>query len=107
MPRSSIVIHHVTARARKGHSERLGASLSGLVGRASAAQGCLHFALEQSTTDADLWVISGSWSGQQAMNAWLCSPDLSVFSELVQQCVVSSFDFETFVSVGAGEAEAV
>lgn len=106
MSRSSIVSHHVAARASAGRSEQLGAALSTLIAPASAAPGCLHFALSKSLTDGDVWVISGSWSGEQAMNAWFCSPDLTVFSELVVGRVVTHFDFQTFVSVSASEAEA-
>jgi quinol monooxygenase YgiN len=106
MSRSSVVSHHVAARASTGRSEQLGAALSPLIASASVAPGCLHFALHRSMTDADLWVISGSWSSEQSMNAWFCSPDLSVFSELVVGRVVTHFDFQTFVSMSAGEAEA-
>lgn len=106
MSRSSLVSHHITARASAGRSEQLGAALSTLIASASAAPGCLQFALHKSMTDGDLWVISGTWSGEQAMSAWFCSPDLTVFSELVVGRVVTHFDFQTFVSVSASEAEA-
>lgn len=106
MSRSSVVSHHVAARASAGRSEQLGAALSPLIASASVAPGCLHFALQRSMTDAEVWVISGTWAGEQAMNAWFCSPDLTVFSDLVVGRVVTHFDFQTFVSVSAGEAEA-
>ncbi|HEY0288464.1 MAG TPA: antibiotic biosynthesis monooxygenase family protein [Pseudomonas sp.] len=106
MSRSPFVSHHVCVRALAGHSEQLGACLGPLIALASDAQGCLHFALHKSMTDSDLWVISGQWSDEQAMNAWFCSPDLTIFSELLEKRIVGSFDFQTFVDVSAGEAEA-
>lgn len=99
MSRSSVVSHHITARASAGRSEHLGAVLGTLIASASVAQGCLHFALQRSMTDGDLWVLSGTWAGEQAMRDWFCSPDLTVFSELVAGRVVNSFDFQTFVCV--------
>jgi quinol monooxygenase YgiN len=106
MSRSSVVSHHVSVRANAGRSEQLGAALGALIAPASTAPGCLHFTLHKSMTDADLWVISGLWSGEQSMNAWFCSADMTVFSELVTNRVVSSFDFQTYVTVSATEAEA-
>ena len=106
MSKSSVVSHHITARASAGRSERLGTVLSGFVASASVAPGCLHFALQRSMTDGDLWVLNGTWVDEQAMNAWYCSPDLTVFSELVASRLVSSVDFQTFVSVSVSEAQA-
>jgi quinol monooxygenase YgiN len=106
MHNTSIVSHQVSVRARAGHSAQLGARLGALIAPSSRAPGCLHFSLQQSMTEQDVWVISGLWTGEQAMNAWFAAPELNVFSELVTALLVTSLDFQTFAHVTAAQAEA-
>jgi quinol monooxygenase YgiN len=78
--------------------------LSSLIDPTLEAPGCLHFALQQSMCDPDLWLVSGLWSSEQAMNAYFSTPELSVFADVVQERVVSSLDFHTFATVSAAQA---
>jgi quinol monooxygenase YgiN len=108
MPQSLTVSHLVFARARVGHSEQLGARLQGLIEPALNTTGCLSFALQHSLRDPDLWLIAGSWSNEQTMNAWFEAPELQVFSDIVQTLMVSSLDFHTFAAcpvTGAGVSQ--
>jgi len=91
-------------RARAGRSKELGARLSSLIEPSRQACGCLHFALQHSQCDADLWLVSGFWSSQQAMTAYFNSPAMAIFAELVQDLVVNSLDFHTFSTVSALQA---
>lgn len=106
MPDRSLVSHLVAVRASAGQSARLGARLSTLLGPGSRAGGCLHFALQQSMTDADVWVLSGLWADESAMNDWFAAPELKLFSELVSERLVSSLDFQTYAQVSALQAAA-
>lgn len=101
----SAVSHLVSLRASAGNSARLGARLSTLIAPSSRAGGCLHFALQQSMTEKDVWVISGLWADASAMNDWFATPELNIFSELVTERLVSSLDFQTFAHVSAAQAE--
>ncbi|MGZ0782717.1 putative quinol monooxygenase [Pseudomonas saponiphila] len=96
--------HMVFVRARAGRSKELGARLSSLIEPSRQASGCLHFALQHSQCDADLWLVSGFWSSQQAMTAYFSSPAMAIFTELVQELVVNSLDFHTFSTVSALQA---
>jgi len=107
MPQSSSVSHLAFARARDGQRAQLGMRLSSLIEPTLRAPGCLHFALQQSMRDPDLWLVSGLWSSEEAMNAYFSTPELQVFSELVQELVVSSLDFHTFETVSAVQAHGV
>lgn len=98
------VSHMAFVRARAGCSQHLGARLSTLITPSRQAPGCLHFALQQSQCDADLWLVSGLWTHQQAMEAYFNSPAMAIFAELVQDLVVSSLDFHTFREVSAAQA---
>ncbi|AKK01752.1 MULTISPECIES: putative quinol monooxygenase [Pseudomonas] len=98
------VSHMVFVRARSGCSKQLGARLSTLVAPSRQSPGCLHFALQQSQCDADLWLVSGLWTHQQVMEAYFNSPAMAIFSALVQDLVVSSLDFHTFREVSAAQA---
>ncbi|MBT2298696.1 MULTISPECIES: putative quinol monooxygenase [Pseudomonas] len=98
------VSHMAFVRARSGCSKPLGARLSTLIAPSRQAPGCLHFALQQSQCDADLWLVSGLWVNQQAMDAYFNSPAMAIFAELVQDLVVSSLDFHTFREVSAAQA---
>lgn len=106
MPQSSTVSHLVFARARTGKSEQLGQRLLGLIEPSRNADGCLNFALQQSLQDPDLWLVSGCWVNEDAMNRWLTTPHLQVFSEVMQTYMVSSLDFHTFATPEAADAEA-
>jgi quinol monooxygenase YgiN len=101
---TSIVSHWVAIRAGAGHSEKVGVRLSSLIDSCSAAQGCLHFALQRSLTDDDVWVITGSWADPSAMNDWFAAPELNLFSELLTERLVASLDFQTFATVTADQA---
>lgn len=104
MPNPGPVSHLAFARARTGCSAHLGVRLSSLIDPTLKAPGCLHFALQQSMCDSDLWLVSGLWSSEQAMNAYFSTPELSVFADVVQELVVSSLDFHTFATVSAAQA---
>ncbi|POA56670.1 MULTISPECIES: putative quinol monooxygenase [unclassified Pseudomonas] len=97
------VSHMALVRARAGRSTELGARLSSLIEPSRQAPGCLQFALQRSQCDAQLWLVSGFWSSQQAMTAYFSSPAMEVFSELVQDLVVDSLDLHTFDTVSAQE----
>lgn len=105
MLNTSVVSHWVSVRARPGHSAQLGARLSSLINPSTAAPGCLHFALQKSLTDEDLWVITGTWADPSAMNDWFAAPELNLFSELVTELLVSSLDFQTFATVTMAQAQ--
>ncbi|KAF0865102.1 putative quinol monooxygenase [Pseudomonas sp. LD120] len=100
----SPVSHMAFVRARSGRSTELGARLSSLIEPSRQATGCLHFALQHSQCDADLWLVSGFWSSQHTMTAYFSSPAMAIFAELVQDLVVNSLDFHTFSTVSALEA---
>lgn len=103
MPQSSPVSHLVSARARTGRSEQLGERLRCLVEPSRRAAGCLSFVLQQSLKDPDLWLISGCWTNEDAMNRWLTTPELQVFSDVMQAYIVSSLDFHTFATPAEAE----
>ncbi|MFK3797696.1 MULTISPECIES: antibiotic biosynthesis monooxygenase family protein [unclassified Pseudomonas] len=105
MHSTSVVSHIVCVRASAGNSAQLGARLSALIGPSSKTAGCLHFALQKSMTQDDVWVINGWWADQSAMNDWFASPDLKVFAELMNERLVRSLDFQTFASVTAAQAK--
>jgi|SRR3989344_2660552 len=98
------VSHMAFVRARPGRSQELGVRLSALIEPSRAAPGCLSFALQQSQCDPQLWLVSGFWVNQQAMNAYFSTPAMEVFAELVQELVVDSLDFHTFKDVSATQA---
>ncbi|WP_375379715.1 antibiotic biosynthesis monooxygenase family protein [Pseudomonas protegens] len=64
-------------RARAGRSKELGARLSSLIEPSRQACGCLHFALQHSQCDADLWLVSGFWSSHLAICTATTSPRIS------------------------------
>jgi quinol monooxygenase YgiN len=105
MLNTSVVNHWVAVRARPGHGAQLAARLSSLIGPSAAAPGCLHFALQKSLTDEDLWVITGMWADPSAMNDWFAAPELNLFSELVAELLVQSLDFQTYATVTAAQAQ--
>lgn len=105
MLNTSVVSHWVSVRARAGRSAQLGARLSSLISPSAAAAGCLHFALQKSLTDEDLWVITGTWADPSAMNDWFAAPELNLFSELLTEMLVASLDFQTFATVTASQAQ--
>jgi quinol monooxygenase YgiN len=98
MPQSSTVSHLVLARARTGKSELLGERLLGLIEPSRNADGCLKFTLQRSLQNPDLWLIVGCWVSEDAMNNWLTTPHLQVFSEVMKTYMVSSLDFHTFAT---------
>ncbi|TDV55807.1 quinol monooxygenase YgiN [Pseudomonas graminis] len=102
---TSAVSHWVSVRARPGRSAQLGARLSSLISPSAAASGCLHFGLQKSLTDENLWVITGSWADSSAMNDWFAAPELNLFSELVAELLVASLDFQTFATVTPAQAQ--
>ncbi|WP_347901712.1 antibiotic biosynthesis monooxygenase family protein [Pseudomonas purpurea] len=99
------VSHMAFVRARAGRSTELGARLSSLIEPSRQASGCLHFALQYSLCDPELWLVSGFWTDQRAMTDYFSSPAMEVFSELVQELVVNSLDFHTFSDVSAHQAQ--
>ncbi|MCI8210316.1 antibiotic biosynthesis monooxygenase [Pseudomonas sp. S25] len=105
MPQSSTVSHLVFARARTGQSEQLGERLLCLIEPSRNADGCLNFTLQLSLKDPDLWLISGCWASDAAMNSWLATPELQVFSEVIQTYMVSSLDFHTFTTPDGADIE--
>ena len=96
------VTHLAFIRASSGRSQELGERLRQLLEPARRAPGCLHFNLQQSQADADLWLLSGFWRDQQAMGGYFTSPSLELFGELVQARVVASLDLHTFGEPSAG-----
>jgi len=78
--------------------------LSSLIEPGRQAQGCLQFSLQHSLSDPDVWLISGFWSSEQAMSAYFSSPALVIFSELVNDLVIRSMDFQTFTDTSAVNA---
>lgn len=104
MSTHSPVSHMAFIRARLGRTTELGARLSSLIEPSRQTPGCLHFALQHSQCDAELWLVSGFWSSQQAMTAYFNSPAMAIFAELVEDLVVNSLDFHTFSNISATEA---
>ena len=96
MTLSSVISHCALVTARHGHSTQVGLGLSALVHPARAMPGCLHFAVQRSHCDERLWQVAGVWRDQVAMTAWLNSPDMQVFSDLLQDLLISSLDLHTF-----------
>lgn len=72
------VSHMAFVRARTGCSRQLGARLSTLIAPSRQAPGCLYFALQHSQCDADLWLVSGLWVNQAAMDAYFNSPAMEI-----------------------------
>lgn len=98
MPQTTTVSHLVFARASTGKSAELGERLLCLIEPSRKTDGCLDFALQQSIQDPDMWLISGCWVSEDAMNRWLIAPELQVFSDIMQTWMVSSLDFHTFAT---------
>ncbi|MBF8744862.1 antibiotic biosynthesis monooxygenase [Pseudomonas putida] len=90
------VTHLAFIRASSGRSAELGARLRDLLEPSLRTPGCLSFTVQRSQADDDLWLLSGSWSDQQAMRGYFASPTLDVFGELVQAQVLRSLDLHTF-----------
>lgn len=101
MTQYATVSHSAFVRARPGFSAELGVRLSHLLEPTRQAPGCLHFALQHSHCDDGLWLISGFWNSQQAMNDYFASPAMQVFSDVVQDLLVSSLDLHTFKNVNS------
>jgi quinol monooxygenase YgiN len=78
--------------------------LSSLIEPGRQAQGCLQFSLQHSQVDPDVWLVSGFWSSEQAMSAYFSSPALMLFTELLNDMVVRSMDFQTFTDASAANA---
>ncbi|WP_110950177.1 antibiotic biosynthesis monooxygenase family protein [Pseudomonas bohemica] len=106
MHSTPFVTHLVTLRASVGNSAQLGARLNTLSSTSARAAGCLHFALQKSMTEDDVWVISGLWADKSAMSDWFAAPELNIFSELVTEGLVSHLDFQTFANVTIAQGEA-
>ena len=100
------VSHCALITARQGHSEQVGLGLSALVRPALAMAGCLHFAVQRSHGGERLWQVAGVWRDQTAMTAWLNSPGMQVFSDLVQGLLVTSLDLHTFGDAAIEHASA-
>jgi quinol monooxygenase YgiN len=60
--------------------------------------------LQQSQVDADVWLVSGFWSSEQAMSVYFNSPALVIFTELLNDMVIRSMDFQTFTDASAANA---
>ncbi len=104
---STPVSHCAFIRARTGRSAELGLRLERLLLPTRHTPGCLHFALQHSQCDDDLWLISGFWASQQAMAVWFDSPVMQVFDALVSDMLVTSLEFHTFSDVQARGCAAV
>ncbi|WP_296250401.1 putative quinol monooxygenase [Pseudomonas sp. UBA4194] len=98
------VSHCALVTARQGFSHAVGIGLSGLVVPARGMPGCLHFSVQRSQCDEHLWQVAGVWSDQEAMRAWFTSPSMQVFSDLLQDMLVSSLDVHTFSEPGIERA---
>lgn len=98
------VSHCALVTARQGFSYAVGLGLGGLVAPARAMSGCLHFSVQRSQCDEHLWQVAGVWRDQDAMNAWFTSPSMQVFSDLLQDLLVSSMDVHTFSEPGSEQA---
>lgn len=96
------VTHLAFIRASSGRSVELGERLRQLIEPSRQAPGCLHFNVQQSLVDADLWLLSGLWRDQQAMSGYFASPTLDMFGELLQAQVLASLDLHTFGEPTAG-----
>lgn len=96
------VTHLAFIRASSGRSVELGERLRQLIEPSRQAPGCLHFNVQQSQVDADLWLLSGLWRDQQAMSGYFASPTLDMFGELLQAQVLASLDLHTFGEPTAG-----
>lgn len=97
--------HMAFVRAYAGRSTELGARLSILVEPGRQTPGCLQFALQHSLSEPDLWLISGSWSSEQAMRAWFNSPALGILSQLVNDMMIIRMDFQTYSDASASFAQ--
>ncbi|MFO2462562.1 antibiotic biosynthesis monooxygenase [Pseudomonas sp. 15FMM2] len=93
--------HMAFIRARTGCSPELGARLSSLIEPGREVPGCLQFSLQRSQVDPDVWLVSGFWSSEQAMSAYFSSPALMIFTELLNDMLVRSMDFQTFTDTSA------
>ncbi|MEG1041181.1 MAG: antibiotic biosynthesis monooxygenase family protein [Pseudomonas sp.] len=102
MTTSQPVTHLAFIRASSGRSIELGERLRQLLEPSRQAPGCLHFSVQQSQADADLWLLSGLWRDQQAMSGYFSSPTLELFGELVQAQVLASLDLHTFADPCTG-----
>jgi len=96
MTQQQPVTHLAFIRASNGRSAELGMRLRDLLEPSLRTPGCLSFSVQRSQVDTDLWLLSGSWSDQQAMSGYFASPTLQAFGELVQEQFVSSLDLHTF-----------
>ncbi|WP_213875113.1 antibiotic biosynthesis monooxygenase family protein [Pseudomonas sp. dw_358] len=104
MTQHMMVSHSAFVRARPGYSAALGERLVCLLEPSRHAPGCLHFALQHSHCDDSLWLITGFWSSQEAMSDYFASPAMQIFSDVVQDLLVSSLDLHTFENVNASQA---
>ena len=96
MPQHIAVSHMTLVRARAGCSEQVQACLNQMIEPTLKTHGCLHFALQHSTSDPLLWHVAGYWQDEPFMQAYFNSSAMDVYSMLVQQNVVDSLDFQTF-----------
>lgn len=64
----------------------------------------LQFSLQHSQVDPDVWLVSGFWSSEQAMSDYFNSPALVIFTELLNDGVLRSMDFQTFTDASAAHA---
>lgn len=102
MTSSHPVSHLSFVRASAGRSAELGARLQQLLEPSRQTTGCLHFSVQRSACDRDLWLLSGLWADQSALNDYFSSTDLSLFGELLQAQVLDSLDLQTFETPAAG-----
>lgn len=102
----STVSHCALVTARQGHSAQVGLCLSALVRPALSMPGCVHFAVQRSHGNERLWQVAGVWRDQAAMTAWLNSPQMQVFTDLVQGLQVTCIDLHTFGDATMEQASA-
>ena len=96
--------HMAFIRARSGCSTELGARLSSLIEPGRQAQGCLQFSLQHTPGRPRCVAGVRVLSSEQAMSAYFSSPALMIFTELLNDMVVRSMDFQTFTDASAAQA---
>ena len=96
------VSHLAFVRASSGRSAELGERLQQLLEPSRQAPGCLSFNLQRSTSDTQLWLLSGSWCNSAAMADYFASPTLMLFGDLLQAQLLDSLDVQTFGEAHTG-----
>jgi len=107
MSQAPVISHSLRVRSQPGRSAELGAQLQRLSKGSRQAPGCLHFDVQVSTREPDVWWVSGFWSPASALQDWLRSPAMGVFDDLLAHALLSSMDVRTFAQTQSVPAEHV